>query len=112
MSRALTKFDFEYFESLKSNQEAAALNYLNEEFPKGSSATAAVDAVKAAGAKCKFIHTMLQGKPAWFHWCNYVRPGHGLMFFVSSVEWKVAIYTGPDGDKIENIEVGRGATGL
>jgi hypothetical protein len=135
------KFDFEYFESLKIDREAAiekfsktlppslrrpdeelnaahaaaAQDYLNEKFPPGTPASAAVAAITAAGAKCSFgkYDRFRSNTPSqYFYHCKYIRSGHGMMALVSVVEWTVVIYTDQDGALIKAILVGRAATGL
>jgi hypothetical protein len=127
------KFDFQYFESLnidrgtldkfvkqlppghetpealRAAQAAAAQDYLNEKFSPGTPASAVVDSVTAAGAKCQFAKDD-RGKGAmpseYFYWCQYA---HGLLVMT---EWQVTIFTDKDGKSVTTIYVGYGLTGL
>ena len=117
------KFDFQYFESLnidrgtldkapealRAARAAAAQDYLNEKFPPGTPASAAVDAVTVAGAKCQFAKDD-RSKGAipseYYYWCHYP---HGLFVMI---EWQVVIFTDKDGKSVATIHVGHGLTGL
>jgi hypothetical protein len=127
------RFDFQYFESLNIDRgtldkfaerlapghqapealgaarEAAAQDYLNEKFPSGTPASAAVEAITAAGAKCgfgRYDHNKDSGLSEYYYDCRYT---YGL--FVMT-EWTVIIYTDRDGKSVKTIHVRHGFTGL
>jgi hypothetical protein len=127
------KFDFQYFESLnidrgaldkfvkqlppghqepealRAAREAAAQEYLNEKFPPGAPASAALAAATAAGAKCGFGRSdgnKTAGLPEHYYDCRYT---HGMFVMI---EWKVLIYTYNSGQSVKMILVRHGLTGL
>jgi len=110
MAKPPDAFSFEYFERLPDAEAAPqAQEFLRQQFPPGSDVAHATTMLKAAGADCR-NGDFGNGRP--FVGCYYSRPGHGLMALVSTIEWKIIIWTDASRTKVLSIEVGRGATGL
>ena len=101
-------FNFDTFERHGNAGAEQAKEFLEAAFPPGSDVQPAVAEITRAGAKCQLGHD--RGD---FYFCKYIRPGHGLMRLVSSIEWHVVFNVDPETKtKITSIAVVRGATGL
>ena len=103
-------FDFEEFESMKSGQAEAARLFLLSAYPGGSNAKDLARYVEDGGAKCTFFK---EARPEgeYLYFCKYIRPNHGLMALVSSIEWTIIVVSDKEGLIAKSIYVGREAAG-
>ncbi|HJS85962.1 MAG TPA: hypothetical protein VJ779_10925 [Acetobacteraceae bacterium] len=105
---SINAFSFESFEKLSSNKEAEneAQRKFLDLFPIGSKISDAQKALERAGAACQIVHDNED-----FLYCIYRRRGHGLQFFVGSIEWRVVLW--PDSkERISRVEISRNMTGF
>jgi hypothetical protein len=109
MSSRPSDFSFRYFESLPDAEIVpAAKRYLESKYPPNSLLAPAVEEIRKAGGHCENA----TDRGEHFVFCKFIRPGHGLMALVSSIEWQIGFYTDVNYLIITKIEVGRGATGM
>lgn len=107
-SAAEHRYDFENFEKYGDAGVEQAKQFLEASYPAGGDVQPAVAEITRAGARCQLAYDRED-----FYFCQYERPGHGLMAFVSTIEWKVVFYVDSETKtKITRIVVGRGATGF
>jgi hypothetical protein len=85
-----------------------AVRYIEAHFPLGSSASDAVSALTAAGAKCS-VNDDPNDLPGFV--CDWSRPDYGLDYFCCQIDWLVGIGTGQDDRKIKNISMNREESG-
>lgn len=85
-----------------------AVQYAEMYFPIGSSATAAVSALTAAGAKCSVIDD-LNDPPGFV--CDWAEADYGLAYFCCQIDWLVALETDEKKTIIQNIVASRSETG-